>query len=56
MYKRQDRFPESDGKSLVFCIGVASGTGRLIFGKIADNPRVDRVLLQQVGITVQNIN
>lgn len=45
----QDRFPHSDGKSLVFCIGVASGTGRLIFGKIADNRRVDRVLLQQLS-------
>lgn len=45
----QDKFPQSDGKSLVFCIGVASGTGRLIFGKIADNRRVDRVLLQQLS-------
>uniref|UniRef100_A0A1B6MC42 Major facilitator superfamily (MFS) profile domain-containing protein n=1 Tax=Graphocephala atropunctata TaxID=36148 RepID=A0A1B6MC42_9HEMI len=43
------KFPEGDGKSLVFCIGVASGTGRLVFGRIADNQRVNRVLLQQLS-------
>ncbi|KAG8269075.1 hypothetical protein J6590_008323 [Homalodisca vitripennis] len=48
-----DKFPEGDGKSLVFCIGVASGTGRLLFGRIADNQRVNRVLLQQVVLSLQ---
>jgi len=41
-------FPEADGKILVMCIGVTSGVGRIIFGKIADMPNVDRILLQQV--------
>lgn len=44
----EDKYPKSDGKSLVFCIGVASGTGRLVFGRIADNKRVNRIFLQQV--------
>ncbi|XP_054271482.1 monocarboxylate transporter 10 [Macrosteles quadrilineatus] len=44
-----DRFPSGDGKSLVFCIGIASGTGRLVFGRIADNRRVNRVFLQQIS-------
>uniref|UniRef100_A0A1B6CZ26 Major facilitator superfamily (MFS) profile domain-containing protein n=1 Tax=Clastoptera arizonana TaxID=38151 RepID=A0A1B6CZ26_9HEMI len=45
----QLKFPGEDGKSLVFCIGVASGVGRLIFGRLADNRRINRILLQQVG-------
>ncbi|KAF4530432.1 hypothetical protein B566_EDAN015263 [Ephemera danica] len=41
-------FPENNGAQLVMCIGVTSGLGRLLFGKISDLPRVDRILLQQV--------
>nr|CAD7599664.1 unnamed protein product [Timema genevievae] len=43
------KFPESDGKLLVMCIGITSGVGRLIFGKIADIPRVNRIFLQQIS-------
>ncbi|XP_046404401.1 monocarboxylate transporter 10 isoform X2 [Ischnura elegans] len=42
-------FPESDGKILVMCIGVTSGVGRLVFGKIADMPKVNRIMLQQIS-------
>ncbi|KAG8227514.1 hypothetical protein J437_LFUL002403 [Ladona fulva] len=42
-------FPENDGKVLVMCIGLTSGVGRLVFGKIADMPRVDRIVLQQIS-------
>lgn len=43
-------FPEaSDAKLPVMCIGVTSGLGRLLFGYIADLPRVDRILLQQIS-------
>ncbi|XP_039288052.1 monocarboxylate transporter 10 isoform X1 [Nilaparvata lugens] len=45
----EDYFPGHDGKNLVFCIGVTSGLGRLIFGKIADYPRINRVYLQQLS-------
>lgn len=38
-----------DGKAPVICIGITSGLGRLIFGYIADLPRVNRILLQQVS-------
>lgn len=41
-------FPHNDGKILVMCIGVTSGIGRIFFGKIADLPGVDSILLQQV--------
>ncbi|XP_065353195.1 monocarboxylate transporter 10-like isoform X2 [Cloeon dipterum] len=44
-----ERFPTEDGKILIMCIGLTSGLGRLIFGKIGDLPRVDRILLQQVS-------
>lgn len=45
----QVTFPESDGKLPVVCIGITSGLGRLIFGYIADHPKVDRILLQQMS-------
>ena len=44
----KDILPEADGKLLVLCIGATSFAGRLIFGKIGDLPRVNRVILQQV--------
>ncbi|XP_014616378.1 PREDICTED: monocarboxylate transporter 10 isoform X1 [Polistes canadensis] len=42
-------FKGSDGKLPVMCIGITSGIGRLIFGYIADLPKVNRILLQQVS-------
>lgn len=40
---------EYDGKIPVICIGITSGLGRLIFGYVADLPRVNRILLQQIS-------
>lgn len=48
----QINFPDSDGKLPVVCIGITSGIGRLLFGYIADLPRIDRILLQQVSFVV----
>jgi MCP family monocarboxylic acid transporter-like MFS transporter 10 len=45
----EDNFKNADGKVLVMCLGITSGLGRLIFGKIADIPKVNRIFLQQVG-------
>lgn len=42
-------FKDADGKLPVMCIGITSGIGRLIFGYIADLPKVNRILLQQVS-------
>ncbi|XP_072756701.1 monocarboxylate transporter 10 isoform X2 [Anoplolepis gracilipes] len=42
-------FKDADGKLPVMCIGITSGIGRLIFGYIADLPKVNRVLLQQIS-------
>ncbi|XP_055544353.1 monocarboxylate transporter 10 [Wyeomyia smithii] len=45
----KDSFP-GEGENLpVMCIGITSGLGRLLFGFIADLPRVNRVLLQQMS-------
>lgn len=44
-----DAFPGRRGDLPVMCIGVTSGLGRLIFGYVADLPRVDRILLQQIS-------
>ena len=45
----KDIKPDADGKVLILCLGVTSGVGRLLFGKIGDLPRVNRVVLQQVA-------
>lgn len=42
-------FKDADGKLPIMCIGITSGIGRLLFGYIADLPRVNRILLQQVN-------
>lgn len=33
----------------IMCIGVTSGIGRLLFGYIADHPKVNRIYLQQIA-------
>lgn len=47
----EETFPENPdaGKLPVVCVGITSGLGRLIFGYIADLPRIDRVILQQIS-------
>lgn len=45
----KDTLPDDDGSTLVTCIAVTSGIGRLIFGKIADLPNVNRIFLQQIS-------
>ncbi|XP_011497868.1 PREDICTED: monocarboxylate transporter 10 [Ceratosolen solmsi marchali] len=42
-------FQGVDKKLPVMCIGITSGIGRLIFGYIADLPKVNRILLQQIS-------
>ena len=42
-------FKGSDKKLPIMCIGITSGIGRLVFGYIADLPKVNRILLQQVN-------
>jgi len=43
-------FKDADSKLPVMCVGITSGIGRLIFGYIADLPKVNRIFLQQVSI------
>ncbi|KAK9871374.1 hypothetical protein WA026_011630 [Henosepilachna vigintioctopunctata] len=40
---------DADGMLPVLCIGIMSGVGRLIFGFIADHPKVNRIFLQQIA-------
>ena len=40
---------ENQGGILVTCIAATSGLGRLMFGKVADLPNVNRILLQQIS-------
>ena len=44
--------PESNGAILVTCIGVTSGISRLVCGKIADLPSVNRIRMQQFALLI----
>lgn len=48
-------FPTGDPKLPIACIGVASGVGRLIFGFIADMPRVNRIVMHQVSVALVGV-
>ncbi|XP_022245308.1 monocarboxylate transporter 10-like isoform X2 [Limulus polyphemus] len=45
----RDILPDANGEVLVTCIGLTSGLGRIVFGKLADFPRVNRIHLQQLA-------
>ncbi|XP_013785741.1 monocarboxylate transporter 10-like [Limulus polyphemus] len=45
----KDILPDANGEVLVTCIGLTSGIGRLLFSKLADCPKVNRIHLQQVA-------
>ncbi|XP_055938722.1 monocarboxylate transporter 10-like isoform X1 [Argiope bruennichi] len=45
----KDILPSANGEILVTCIGLTSGVGRIIFGKLADFPFINRIMLQQVA-------
>ncbi len=51
----KDILPDHSGSTLVTCIGVTSGLGRLIFGKVADTPCVNRIFLQQISFILIGI-
>ncbi|XP_011644781.1 monocarboxylate transporter 10 [Pogonomyrmex barbatus] len=48
-------FKDADSKLPVMCIGITSGIGRLIFGYIADLPKVNRIFLQQISFLIIGI-
>lgn len=45
----RDTLPGANGEQLLACIGVSSGIGRIIFGKLADIPEINPIVLQQVS-------
>ncbi|XP_023236617.1 monocarboxylate transporter 10-like [Centruroides sculpturatus] len=45
----KDILPDANGSILVMCIGLTSGLGRIIVGKVADHPRINRICLQQIS-------
>ncbi|KAK4883723.1 hypothetical protein RN001_007042 [Aquatica leii] len=46
---------DSDGKLPVTCIGVTSLLGKLIFGYLADLPKMNRIFLQQLAFFVMGL-
>ena len=47
--------PGVKSEALVMCIGATSGVSRLIFGKIADFPQINRIRMQQIAFVVLGI-
>lgn len=47
--------PSANGGILVMCLSVTSGVFRLVFGKVADLPRVNRIRTQQIAFLVLGI-
>lgn len=45
-------FPGENSNIPVMCIGFASFFGRLLFGLVADMPRINRILLQQLAFVM----
>ena len=50
-----DVFPEENGSFLITCTQITSAIGRLVFGKIADLPFMNRLVMQQVAFVVMGI-
>ncbi|XP_050534692.1 monocarboxylate transporter 10 isoform X2 [Daktulosphaira vitifoliae] len=48
----KSKFPGSDGKILVTCIGISSGIGRLVSGPISDLKKANRIMMQQISLIV----
>lgn len=45
-----NEFPGEDENLPIICLAITSGLGRVIFGFIADLPKVNRVMLQQIAV------
>lgn len=46
----KEEFPDQDENLPIICLAITSGIGRLIFGFIADIPKVNIILLQQIAV------
>ena len=55
MKHTNDVFPEENGSFLITCTQITSAIGRLVFGKIADLPFMNRLVMQQVAFVVMGI-
>ncbi|XP_060068494.1 monocarboxylate transporter 10-like isoform X2 [Ylistrum balloti] len=51
----RDRFPGTDGNLLITFLQITSGIGRLVFGKVADFPFVNRIYLQQASFLIMGV-
>ncbi|XP_051174145.1 monocarboxylate transporter 10 isoform X3 [Leptopilina boulardi] len=48
----EDNFGKDYDKNFpITCLGITSGIGRLVFGYIADLPRINKIFLQQIAFT-----
>ena len=43
----EDILPNENGETLLTCIAITAGIGKLIFGWVADRPKVNPICLQQ---------
>ncbi|CAN7988688.1 unnamed protein product, partial [Ixodes hexagonus] len=47
--------PGESGESLLTCMGATSGVGRIVFGRIADLPGVNALVMQQVSFLAMGL-
>lgn len=45
-----DEFPGKDENLPIICLAMTSCLGRLLFGYIADRPKINRIMLQQIAV------
>ncbi|XP_050394886.1 monocarboxylate transporter 10 [Patella vulgata] len=48
----KDLFPDANGNYLVMCLSITSGVGRIVCGKLADMPCVNRIRMQQGAFAI----
>lgn len=52
----ETKFPNSNPEILLMCIGITTGVSRLVSGRIADYPRVNRIRMQQLSFLVLGLS
>lgn len=51
-----DTFPGEDGSILIMCLSITSGVSRIICGKLADLPWVNRIRMQQFAFLILGVS
>lgn len=56
MQHTNDTMPSANAEILVMCLGATSGVSRLLSGKIADIPKINRIRMQQFAFFMLGVS